>query len=61
MFKEGPAGEGIIFIAEDGGRIVGHDADIPVLMKMGNRNVTGRLGFIPCLPKKRLHFGSFYA
>lgn len=44
LFKEGPAGEGIILVAEDGGKIVGHDADIPVLMKIGNRNVTGRLG-----------------
>lgn len=34
-FEENPAGRGIIWVAEDGGRIVGHYAVIPVLVRVG--------------------------
>ena len=44
MYQENPAGRGIIWLAEDDGKIVGHDANIPVLMKMGDGLATAGYG-----------------
>lgn len=39
-YKENPAGTGISWVADDGGKIVGHDGLIPVKMKIGDQLVT---------------------
>jgi GNAT superfamily N-acetyltransferase len=39
MYKENPAGNGWIWLAEDEGKIVGHEALIPIVVKIGNRIV----------------------
>ena len=43
MYKENPAAQGKIWLwlAEDDGKIVGHSAIIPIVMKIGSETVTG--------------------
>src|SRR5512139_3145431 len=42
-FKEGPDGEGLIYIVEDENRIVGHFADIPRRFSVQGKMVLGTL------------------
>lgn len=39
MYKENPAGEGVIWLAEHNGKIVGHSAAIPIIMKIDCKTV----------------------
>jgi len=41
MYKDNPAGNGKIWLADCNGKIVGHSAVIPVVMKIGSETVTG--------------------
>jgi len=41
MYKENPAGHGRIWLAEHDGKIVGHSAIIPTVMKIGTEVATG--------------------
>ena len=41
MYKENPYGYGWVWVAEDGGKIVGHSSIIPVKLKVGNETVIG--------------------
>jgi hypothetical protein len=44
MFWENPAGDGYIWLADDNGRIVGHSAAMPVMVKMGTKTIRSRIG-----------------
>jgi GNAT superfamily N-acetyltransferase len=39
MYRANPNGMGVIFLAEQEGRIIGHTAEIPVMMKIGSGSV----------------------
>lgn len=39
MYTANPHGTGVIFLAEQEGRIIGHTAEIPVMMKIGSESV----------------------
>jgi predicted N-acetyltransferase YhbS len=43
MYRENPVGDGYIWVADDNGRIVGHSAAIPIMMKIGGSLIRGRL------------------
>lgn len=44
FYQENPAGKSYIWLAEDSGKIVGQAATVPVLLKIGDAIVRGRLG-----------------
>lgn len=44
MYWENPVGDGCIWVADDNGRIVGHSAAIPIMIKMGEKTIRGRIG-----------------
>jgi len=39
MYKENPVGEGVIWLAEHNGKIVGHSAAVPIIMKIDCKTV----------------------
>lgn len=44
LYKDNPAGEALIYIAEDNGKIISHHAIVPVWMKIGTEQVLGSWG-----------------
>jgi GNAT superfamily N-acetyltransferase len=44
LYRDNPAGEGLIYIAEDNGKIICHHAIIPIWLKIGKELVLGSWG-----------------
>lgn len=44
LYRDNPAGAGVIALAEDEGKIIAHTAEIPMLMKIGDAEVLAAIG-----------------
>lgn len=44
MYRDNPAGMGVIALADHDGRIIAHTAEIPIMMKIGDSDVLAAIG-----------------